>query len=115
MRLNILTIVLFACETCSIGVTFLVLSAVPPPKDEEATNVVCLANLLTDEELADEEEASDVLDDTRDKCETVRNFGAPLFECGIVVKELDFEAEADTNLYIMCAFHDVTPFLFSLA
>ncbi len=46
-------------------------AAIPPPKEAEATHVVCLTNLLTDSELQDPQEADDVLEDTRDKCEDV--------------------------------------------
>ncbi len=46
-------------------------AVIPPPREAEATHVVCLTNLLTDEELQDPQEADDVLEDTRDKCEEV--------------------------------------------
>jgi len=39
----------------------------PPPAETEATHVVVLSNLFSEAELLDPEEASEILEDTKDK------------------------------------------------
>lgn len=51
------------------------------PRDADATRVVVIANLLSAAELADEKEAVECMEDTRDKCE--EDFG-PVEEALIV-------------------------------
>ena len=40
----------------------------PPPNEAEATEVVVLSNLFSETEIKDTEEATDILDDTKEKC-----------------------------------------------
>lgn len=43
--------------------------AVSTSKDDGSTKIVCISNLLSDAEMADQQESQDVLEDTKDKCE----------------------------------------------
>ena len=43
------------------------------PLDVEATRILCLANLASEEELNDEEDATDIMEDTKEKCQ--KDFG----------------------------------------
>ena len=43
--------------------------AVSTSKEDGSTKIVCISNLLSDAEMADQQESQDVLEDTKDKCE----------------------------------------------
>ena len=49
----------------------------PPPNEAEATEVVVLSNLFSETEIKDTEEATDILDDTKEKCGEYGGMHAP--------------------------------------